>query len=129
MISFFSVKLSFSIKNKRLSDKDDTCTCDHAVFVLDNAPVFNGTLGVVGFGALMVLLIRFLASVIVWFIITIAIIGSIGKLKDYWTFRSIGKEYFWSVEKLVPGSYITCTYYWYMYMYILVCQLWKTCKK
>lgn len=81
MISFFSVKLFFSIKNKRLSDKDDTC--DHAVFVLDNAPVFNGTLGVVGFGALMVLLIRFLASVIVWFIITIAILGSIGKSKDY----------------------------------------------
>lgn len=78
MISFFSVKLSFSI---RLSDKDDTY--DPAVFVLDNAPVFNGTLGVVGFGALMVLLIRFLASVIVWFIITIAILGSIGKSKDY----------------------------------------------
>ena len=81
MISFFSIKLSFSIKNKRLSYKDDTC--DPAVFVLDNTPVFNGTLGVVGFGALMVLLIRFLASVIVWFIITIAILGSIGKSKDY----------------------------------------------
>lgn len=78
MISFFSVKLSFSI---RLSDKDDTY--DPAVFVLDNAPVFIGTPGVVGFGALMVLLIRFLASVIVWFIITIAILGSIGKSKDY----------------------------------------------
>nr|XP_022317576.1 choline transporter-like protein 1 isoform X2 [Crassostrea virginica] len=40
-----------------------------------------------GFGALMVLLIRFLASVIVWFIITIAILGSIaGTAGLWWTY-------------------------------------------
>ncbi|XP_048758552.1 choline transporter-like protein 1 isoform X1 [Ostrea edulis] len=40
-----------------------------------------------GFGALMVLLIRFLASFIVWFIIVIAIIGSLaGTVGLWWTY-------------------------------------------
>lgn len=55
------------------------CHSIYFVNTIVHYPYFILCLGVAGFGALMVLLIRFLASVIVWFIITIAIIGSIGE--------------------------------------------------
>lgn len=82
-------------------------------------PYFILCLGVAGFGALMVLLIRFLASVIVWFIITIAIIGSIGEFLVVTKIVLILNYYLYLIRFSLYGKYYISQYMYDKVEYML----------